>query len=177
MIFEGHPSILRSDKDKRKDDAVRISVRPGLILLLAAIGSSLSGCREAPPPGPETIVKMSDGMYHLRSKPDSLDIKTADGGIVFSREKGFTVGVAYTGKDFFWSDNGEDICLCYDGNFCMDFNRDLVFDFFWKEKKHFIVFGQERLEVHQPDFRTMRAVGVADGKTYGWDGGKWVILP
>ena len=140
-------------------------------LLFCLLATGISGCRHSEPS--EVIVKDASGIYHIDGKLESLDLKMADGGIVFSRENAFSVGVAYTGKDFFWSDDNKDFYLSYQGKMCFDFNRDLLFDFLYEKQKYYIRFDGRFIEVNKPDFQAMQAVDI-NGRKYHWNGSNWL---
>jgi hypothetical protein len=82
---------------------------PYFAMFVCVIAIFISGCRHSE--SPEIITKDAFGFYHIDGNPESLDLKMADGGIVFSRENAFSIGVAYTGTDFFWSDDNKDFYL------------------------------------------------------------------
>ena len=121
----------------------------------------------------EAAIKFPDGMYHLNKKIKNFELITKDCFIIFSRDNGFSVGVTYPGKDFFWSDDQECIHVIRDGVFCVDFDRDSVFDFFSEKGKYFIVIDRNRIEVNKPDFKTMQAVA-SNGQKYFWNGKFWI---
>ena len=143
-------------------------------LLFCLIATGMSGCQHEK--SAEVITKDALGFYHIDGDPESLDLKMADGGIVFSRKNAFCLGVTYPGMNFFWGDNDKDFYLSYQGTSCFDFNKDFVFDFFYQQGKSFIVFNHQRIEVNKPDFQTMRAVDL-DGANYHWNGSNWVKQP
>ena len=140
-------------------------------IFFCVIAIFISGCRHREPS--EVIVKDTSGIYHIDGKLESLDLEMADGGIVFSRENGFHIGVASPGEDFFWSDNKENFHLSYQGTLCFDFNKDFIFDFFYQKGKYFIVSDHERIEVNKPDFQTMQAVDL-NKEDYHWNGNSWI---
>ena len=107
-------------------------VTPYFAMFVWVIATFISGCRHSEPSG--VIVKDALGFYHINGKPESLDLKMADGVIVFSRKNGFHIGTASPGKDFYWSDNKENFHLSYQGTLCFDFNKDFIFDFFLKRE-------------------------------------------
>jgi len=119
------------------------------------------------------IVKDAQGIYQIDGNPESLDLQMTDGVIVFSRKNSFCIGATYTGRDFFWSDNRENFHLSYQGTLCFDFNKDFIFDFFYRKGKYFIVSDHERIEVNNPDFQTMQAVDL-NNVNYHWDGSNWI---
>ena len=131
----------------------------------------ISGCRHNEPAG--MIVKDAQGIYQIDGNPESLDLQMTDGVIVFSRENSFCIGATYTGRDFFWSDNKENFHLSYQGTLCFDFNKDFIFDFFYRKGKYFIVSDHERIEVNKPDFQTMQAVDL-NKENYHWNGSSWI---
>ena len=143
-------------------------------MFVCVIAIFISGCRHGVPS--EMIVKDALGFYHINGNPESLDLKMATGGIVFSRKNAFCIGVTYPGMDFFWGDNDKDFYISYQGTSCFDFNKDFVFDFFYQQGKSFIVFNHQRIEVNKPDFQNMRAVDL-NGTKYHWDGSNWVKQP
>lgn len=145
-------------------------VTPYFAMFVCVIAIFISGCRHREPS--EVIVKDASGIYHIDGKLESLDLEMADGGIVFSRENGFHIGVASPGEDFFWSDSNANFHLSYRGTLCFDFNKDFIFDFFYKKGKYFIVFDHKHIEVNKPDFQAMRAVDL-DGANYHWNGSNW----
>ena len=140
-------------------------------LLFCLLATGISGCRHSE--SPEIITKDASGIYHIDGNPESLDLKMADGGIVFSRGNAFSVGVAYTGKDFFWSDDNKDFYLSYQGKMCFDFNRDFLFDFLYEKQKYYIRFDGRFIEVNKPDFQAMQAVDI-NGRKYHWNGSNWL---
>ncbi len=140
-------------------------------LLFCLLATGISGCRHRE--SPEIITKDASGIYHIDGKMESLDLEMADGGIVFSRENAFSVGVAYTGTDFFWSDDNKDFYLSYQGKMCFDFNRDLLFDFLYEKQKYYIRFDGRFIEVKKPDFQAMQAVDI-NGRKYHWNGSNWL---
>ena len=140
-------------------------------LLFCLITTVVAGCRHSEPS--EVIVKDALGFYHIDGNPESLDLKMSDGGIVFSRENAFSIGVAYTGTDFFWSDDNKDFYLSYQGKMCFDFNRDLLFDFLYEKQKYYIRFDGRFIEVKKPDFQAMQAVDI-NGRKYHWNGSNWL---
>ncbi|MBE6377069.1 MAG: hypothetical protein E7050_11505 [Lentisphaerae bacterium] len=131
----------------------------------------ISGCCHNEPAG--MIVKDAQGIYQIDGNPESLDLQMTDGVIVFSRKNSFCIGATYTGRDFFWSDNRENFHLSYQGTLCFDFNKDFIFDFFYRKGKYFIVSDHERIEVNNPDFQTMQAVDL-NNVNYHWDGSNWI---
>ena len=100
-------------------------------MFVCVIAIFISGCRHGVPS--EMIVKDALGFYHINGNPESLDLKMATGGIVFSRKNTFCIGVTYPGMDFFWGDNDKDFYISYQGTSCFDFNKDFVFDFFYQQ--------------------------------------------
>lgn len=145
------------------------------IFTLLATCVFLTGC-QCNVPDSITLIRMDNGMYYINSNPEYLELKMADGGIIFSREKAFTIGVTYTGKDFTWSDDSKDFLLCYDGKTCFDFNRDFIFDFLYENQKSYIRFDGRFIEVNKPDFQAMQATD-SNGKIYHWNGSNWVLQP
>lgn len=143
-------------------------------LLSCLIAVGISGCQHGK--SAEIIVKDEQGFYHIDGNPESLDLKMASGGIVFSRGKAFYIGAAYPGKDFCWSDDGKDFFVCYDGNTLFDFNRDFLFDLLYKKQKYHIRFDGKFIEVKKPDFQAMQAVAL-DGAVFHWDGNNWLKQP
>ena len=143
-------------------------------LLFCLIATGMSGCQHEK--SAEVITKDALGFYHIDGNPESLELKMATGGIVFSREKAFHIGVVYSEKDFCWNDDGKDFFICYDGKTFFDFNRDFLFDFLHERQKYYIQFEGKFIEVNKPDFQTMRAVGL-NGTKYHWDGSNWVKQP
>lgn len=119
------------------------------------------------------ITQDAFGFYHIDGNPESLDLKMADGGIVFSRGKAFHIGVTYPGKDFCWNDNGTNFVVCYDGKTLFDFNRDFLFDFLHETPKYYIRFDGKFIEVNKPDFQAMQATD-SNGKIYHWNGSNWI---
>ena len=144
---------------------------PYFAMFVCVIAIFISGCRHREPY--EMIVKDASGFYHIDGNPKSFDLKMADGGIVFSRENAFSVGVAYTGTDFFWSDDNKDFYLSYQGKMCFDFNRDLLFDFLYEKQKYYIRFDGKFIEVKKPDFQAMQAIDI-NGRKYHWNGSNWL---
>ena len=145
------------------------------ILFLLASHAFVSGC-QCNMPDRRKIIKTDDEKYYINSDPESLELKMATGGIVFSRKNTFCIGVTYPGMDFFWGDNDKDFYISYQGTLCFDFNKDFVFDFFYQQGKSFIVFNHQRIEVNKPNFQTMRAVDL-NGTKYHWDGSNWGKQP
>ena len=121
----------------------------------------------------DAAVKSSGGEYHLDKKIRNFELFSKDCFISFSGNNGFSVGVNYPGKDFFWVEHEGSYVFIYDGVFCVDFNKDLVFDFFRLKEKYFIVVDRERFEVNKPDFKTMQAAAPA-GQRYHWNGRLWI---
>ena len=140
-------------------------------MFVCVIAIFISGCRHGVPS--EMIVKDALGFYHINGNPESLDLKMATGGIVFSRKNTFCIGVTYPGMDFFWGDNDKDFYLSYQGKMCFDFNRDLLFDFLYEKQKYYIRFDGRFIEVKKPDFQAMQAVDI-NGRKYHWNGSNWL---
>ncbi|MBE6363607.1 MAG: hypothetical protein E7054_08135 [Lentisphaerae bacterium] len=63
--------------------------------------------------------------------------------------------------------------MIYADVFCVDFNKDFVFDVFRKNEKYFIVTDRNRIEVDKPDFKAMQAV-TPDKQKYYWNGNVWI---
>ena len=142
------------------------------ILFLLASHAFVSGC-QCNMPDRRKIIKTDDEKYYINSDPESLELKMATGGIVFSRKNTFCIGVTYPGMDFFWGDNDKDFYLSYQGKMCFDFNRDLLFDFLYEKQKYYIRFDGRFIEVKKPDFQAMQAVDI-NGRKYHWNGSNWL---
>ena len=144
---------------------------PYFAMFVCVIAIFISGCRHREPSA--VIVKDALGFYHVDGDPESLELKMATGGIVFSRKNTFCIGVTYPGMDFFWGDNDKDFYLSYQGKMCFDFNRDLLFDFLYEKQKYYIRFDGRFIEVKKPDFQAMQAVDI-NGRKYHWNGSNWL---
>ena len=146
-----------------------------IIILFAVIGFFVTGCQWNST-DTDTLIRSKDGIYHINGSPKLLELKMENGGIVFSRKNAFSIGASCEEKDFFWSDDGKDFHLSYNGILCFDFNRDFVFDYFYQNGQHFILLDHRRLKVNKPDFKRMQAVD-SKGKQYQWNGNNWIIQP
>ena len=68
-------------------------ITPYFAMFVCVIAIFISGCRHRE--SSEVITKDALGFYHIDGNPESLELKMATGGIVFSRKNTFCIGVTY----------------------------------------------------------------------------------
>ncbi len=111
-----------------------------------------------------------------KDTPDSFTWHAPTGHIIqFIRTDSikFSLGCIRNLSNFNWIEHEGAYILIYADVFCVDFNKDFVFDVFRKNEKYFIVTDRNRIEVDKPDFKAMQAV-TPDKQKYHWNGNVWI---
>ena len=159
---------------------------PGILLLLLLLPANVfwairlfrpahDEAGEKNVPGPPYYVKPSeeDPANTFTCKTPKGRIHCTSGGrIIFS-----LTFYAYAGEVLDVMEFDQVFVLGYNDFYGLDFNKDFIFDMFRRNGRYYIAVDRDTVVEFDRKYFPRHTVVGRNGKTYGWDGGKWVILP